>query len=281
MVNYFEEVPRIIRIVISDADGTLVYNSKLIDVRAFSRMLTALGTHGIPMCIASGRSYPALRQLFSPFADRLLYFPLDGACAAAADTLLCGFPITAASVADSLRLLCDNRVRGVELCTFKTSYLYARDRALTESESRRIGGELTVLWSPDSTQAKPLPAEPIYKIIIFTKKTSSPIDAPAGLRVVYQSDIVTELVREDVSKRRAAETVCEALQITPAEILACGDSENDRELLSWAGRAVTVYGAKHDIFSITKHHTHNVAEFVLRLLREEDTAQNRRSVTHG
>ena len=52
MVNYLEEVPRIIRIVISDADGTLVTNSKLIDARAFSRMLTALGSRNIPMCIA-------------------------------------------------------------------------------------------------------------------------------------------------------------------------------------------------------------------------------------
>ena len=244
-------------------------------------MLTALGTRKIPMCIASGRSYPALRHLFAPFADRLLYFPLDGACAAAADTLLCGFPIGVASVSDSLRLLCDSRVRGVELCAFKTSYLYARDRALTESERIRIGEELSVLWSPDCTQAQTLPDEPIYKIIIFTKKSTPPIDAPIGVRAVYQSDIVTELVREDVSKRRAAELVCDALHISPEEVLAYGDSENDRELLSWAGRAVTMYGAKHDLFSITKYHTQNVAESVLHFLHEEDAAKNRRVRTHG
>ncbi len=281
MVNYLEEVPRIIRIVISDADGTLVTGSKLIDARAFSRMLTALGTKKIPMCIASGRTYPALRQLFAPYADRLLYLPLDGACAVADDTLLCGFPLDTASLADSLRLLCDSRVRGMELCAYKTTYLYSCDRALTDSEQKRLGEELQILLSPDLPQAKPLPGEPIYKIIVFTRRTAEPISAPTGTRTVYQSEIVTELVREDVNKRRAAEVICDALHITPDEILAYGDSENDRELLSWAGKAVTMYGAKHDIFSVTKYHTQNVAESILRFLQDEDAAQNRRSITHG
>ena len=270
-----------IRIVISDADGTLVTNSKLIDARAFSRMLCSLGTHGIPMCIASGRTYPALRRLFAPYEKQLLYLALDGACAMADDTLLCGFPLGLTAVTDSLRLLCDSRVRGVELCACKTSYLYARDPALTVSEQKRLGEELSVLWTPDLPQAKPLPEEPIYKIIVFTKAHTDPIDPPQTTRAVYQSDIVTELVRKDVNKRRAAELICQSLHISQDEILAYGDSENDRELLSWAGIPVTVYGAKHDLFSITKYHTHNVAESVLRFLREDDAARKRPQKGHG
>ena len=281
MVNYFEEVPRIIRIVISDADGTLVTGSKLIDARAFSRMLTALGTRGIPMCIASGRTYPALCKLFAPFADHLLYLPLDGACAVADNTLLVGFPLGMNSVADSLRQLCDSRVRGIELCGYQTSYLYTRDRALTVSETERLGAELEILLSPDMQTAKTQPDDPIYKILIFTRRGTEPITPPAGTRSVYQSDIVTELVREDVNKRRAAEVLCDALNLSPDEILAYGDSENDRELLSWAGTAVTMYGAKHAIFSITKYHTQNVAESVLHFLHKEDTAQKGRGRTHG
>ena len=75
--------------------------------------------------------------------------------------------------------------------------------------------------------------------------------------------------------------ICTVLHITPDEILAYGDSENDRELLSWVGTAVTMYGAKYDLFSITRYHTQNVAESVLRFLRDEDAAQNRRGRTHG
>lgn len=277
----FWGVQHIIRIVISDADGTLVRNSKLIDARAFSRMLHTLGCRGIPLCIASGRTYPALRTLFAPHADRLLYFPLDGALAVADGQLLCGFPLGDAVATDALRLLCDSRVRGAELCGFAHSYLYAKDSALTASEQKRLGDALIPMFSPDRCETLSLPTEPVYKIILFTHRNAAPVTAPAGTRAVYQSSIVTELVREDVSKRRAAELVCDALHITPDEILAYGDSENDRELLSWAGTAVTVYGAKHDLFSVTKYHTQNVAESVLHFLQDEAAARKGTGRTYG
>ena len=268
-----EGVRHIVRFVISDADGTLVTNSKLIDARTFSRMLDVLGRYEIPMCIASGRTYPALRRLFAPHADRLIYFPLDGALAVADGTLLCGFPLGMASIAEGLQLLCDSRVRGIELCTSDRSCLYAKDTALTLSERTRLGDELCVLSAPDMPQTLPMPNTPVYKIIVFTRRCTDPIDPPAGTRAVYQSSIVTELVREDVNKRRAAEVISEALHIDPADILACGDSENDRELLSWVGTAITMYGAKHDLFSITKYHTHNAAAAILRFAEEAHAAQ--------
>lgn len=268
-----EEVRHIIRFVISDADGTLVTNSKLIDAHTFSRMLDTLGRYKIPMCIASGRTYPALRRLFAPHADRLIYFPLDGALAVADNTILCGFPLGISSVTEGVQLLCDDRVRGIELCTKEHSCLYAKDTALTSSERTRLGEELCVLASPDMTHTVPMPNEPIYKIIVFTRPRTAPIAVPAGTRAVYQSSIVTELIRKDVNKRRAAEVVSEALHIDPADILACGDSENDRELLSWVGCAVTMYGAKHDLFSITKYHTHNAAAAILRFAEEAHAAQ--------
>ena len=84
---------RLIRFVISDADRTLVRQENLMDPHAFSRMMTMLAARGIPLAIASGRSYPALQRLFAPYAAGLLYFPLDGALAVAQGALLCGFPV--------------------------------------------------------------------------------------------------------------------------------------------------------------------------------------------
>ena len=247
------------------------------DPHAFSRMMTMLASRGIPLAIASGRTYPALRRLFAPYAGCLLYFPLDGALAAAGGELLCSFPVGIAQIADCLRLLSMPGVRGVEFCTQDHSYLYANDTALATSETSRLGTECVILHSPDKEETRPLPGEPVYKIIVFTKRTSEPLPPPAGLRAVYQSNIVTELIREDVSKRRAAEIVCEALHISPEEILAYGDSENDRELLEYAGRAVTMYGAKHDLFSVTKYHTQNAAASVIRFLQDEDAAEGRKT----
>ncbi|MBQ8577090.1 MAG: HAD family phosphatase [Clostridia bacterium] len=272
---------RIVKLVISDADGTLLHRGKLIDERTFGRMLTALGTRSIPMVIASGRTYPELKSLFSPYENRLVFFALDGAVAIAGGQRLCAFPLSLAAVADVLALLSVSGIRGAEFCTRDTVYLYARDEALAVSEEARLGDALRVLRYRADKEASPLPGEataipdePVYKIVIYKKRGAEPFLLPTGTRAVYESPVVTELVRADVSKRRAAEVVCGALHTEPCNLLVYGDGENDRELLLWAaesgGRAVTVYGAKHELFSVTRYHTGNVADSVLYFLSEDD-----------
>ena len=264
----------IYKLVISDADGTLLKNSKLIDARTFDRMIKELGRRGIPMVIASGRTYPELQRLFSPYEKHLVYIPLDGAIAVAKDTLLCGFPLGIAAVSDTLRLMDRADVRGAAFCTQNHTFLLTDDETLIRTEKTRLAESLTV-YRPetDMRSAAVLPSdEPIYKIILYTKRfvTAAPMPLPAQTRAVYRNDAVTELVRSDVSKRRAAEVLCEALHLSPDTLLVYGDGENDRELLTYAaeagGTAVTIYGAKHDLVSVTRYHTQNVAASVLHFL---------------
>ncbi len=242
-------------------------------------MTDALRSRRIPFAVASGRTYPALKRIFAPYAGALLLLPLDGAFALAGDTLLCAFPLQE-NVIEEARHMAEEAypgIRGVEFCTLHHSYLITRDPALTASEQIRIGDEL-IAGTP------PPPGEAVGKIIFFSRRGHAPRCLPPGLRAVYTSDTVTECVREDVSKLKAAETLCESLHISLSEVLAYGDSENDRELLSRAGRAVTIYGAKHDIFSMTPYHTQNVAESVLHLLRRaeaEDAERNQKQKRYG
>ena len=271
---------RIIRFVISDADGTLVRGEKLIDPCAFSRMMQTLAKAQIPIAIASGRCYSTLKPLFGTYADRILFFPLDGTLAIAADTLLCSFPLDGDAIEDGLSLLSHVHVRGVELCAQNTSYLYANDPNIVLSEKKRLGDSLTVCYSRDVIPFSPeaQTEEPIYKIIVFfaplgcTQRLDNTVIR--GVRTVYKSDTVWEVIRKDISKRTAAETVCRALQISPEEVLAFGDNENDRELLMFAGTAVTMYGAKHDLFSITPYHTSNVAETVMYHIKKDNISRS-------
>jgi hydroxymethylpyrimidine pyrophosphatase-like HAD family hydrolase len=52
-----------------------------------------------------------------------------------------------------------------------------------------------------------------------------------------------------VSKGAGLQFVAERLGFTPAETVACGDGENDRELLDWAGFRVAVANAHPDILA--------------------------------
>ena len=58
-----------------------------------------------------------------------------------------------------------------------------------------------------------------------------------------------EFAHRDVSKGAGLQFVAELLGFGPAETVACGDGENDRELLDWAGFGVAVANAHEDILA--------------------------------
>jgi Cof subfamily protein (haloacid dehalogenase superfamily) len=58
-----------------------------------------------------------------------------------------------------------------------------------------------------------------------------------------------EFAHPDVSKGAGLQFVAEQLGFTAAETVACGDGENDRELLDWAGFRVAVANAHPDILA--------------------------------
>jgi hydroxymethylpyrimidine pyrophosphatase-like HAD family hydrolase len=56
-----------------------------------------------------------------------------------------------------------------------------------------------------------------------------------------------EFAHPDVNKGAGLTFIAERLGFTPAETVACGDGENDRELLDWAAYGVAVANAHSDI----------------------------------
>jgi Cof subfamily protein (haloacid dehalogenase superfamily) len=58
-----------------------------------------------------------------------------------------------------------------------------------------------------------------------------------------------EFAHPDVSKGAGLQFVADLLGFTPAQAVACGDGENDRELLDWAGFSVAVANAQPDILA--------------------------------
>jgi hypothetical protein len=58
-----------------------------------------------------------------------------------------------------------------------------------------------------------------------------------------------EFAHPDVSKGSGLQFVADRLGFTPAETVACGDGENDRELLDWADFGVAVANAHEEILA--------------------------------
>src|SRR5436853_2658436 len=58
-----------------------------------------------------------------------------------------------------------------------------------------------------------------------------------------------EFAHPDVNKGAGLTFLAERLGFTPEKTVACGDGENDRELLDWAGFGVAVANAHADVLA--------------------------------
>ena len=74
-----------------------------------------------------------------------------------------------------------------------------------------------------------------------------------------------EFAHPDVSKGAGLDFLAPRLGFTPAETVAFGDGENDRELLDWAGYSVAVANAHRDLLAR--------ADFICPRVEEEGVAQ--------
>ena len=66
-----------IKLIVSDLDGTLLHDDKDYNHERFARMIPELEKRGIVFAPASGRSYPTLRSTFEPVSythlERILW----------------------------------------------------------------------------------------------------------------------------------------------------------------------------------------------------------------
>ena len=250
-----------IRIIFSDADGTLLKNGEILYPRDLDLAICDCAALKIPFVIASGRTLPALERIFAKNADRLIFFALDGAYISAGGIPIADFPIGEDAVSEIGRLYETPDIIGAEFCTAHNSCLLSKNDDLHSSEARRIPDEY--LRINDISEI----TDRVYKIILFTRRGYKA--EISGLHAVYRGETITELVREGVDKAFAAKFLLDELKIAPSDAAAFGDSENDLTLLKLVGTPVTIYGAKHGVFAISTRHTANVAEYVRFLLRDK------------
>lgn len=241
------------KLIISDVDGTLLSRGEILYPRDLDLALIECSERSIPFVIASGRTLTQLRTIFGKNADRLIFFALDGAYISVGNICAAAFPVDTAII-KTIKKALPYGVTGIEFCAAEKSYLLTDSQELRGSEARRLGDEYADLCPDDDC------AEPIYKLIVFTKPGAD-VSFP-GLHAVYYGDKVKEFVREGIDKAFAASFLCNELGIDRADVMAFGDSGNDRTLLKFAGQPVTIYGSKHEIFALSDKHTKNVAEYI-------------------
>ena len=193
----------------------------------------------LPFVAASGRPYENLRRLFAPIADDIAYVAENGTVAylrgerifqAVMDRDL-GTRIAAAVLE---REGCELMVAGKD-----RSYIIPKDPGFVHYLNDELDYRIQEVASVDEI------AEPLSKLSVYQR--AGEVDEGHWRRLFASScEVVTsgggwlDFMPTGVNKAHGLKQVLLRLDVDPADVLAFGDSFNDREMLALAGCGVAM-----------------------------------------
>ena len=249
-----------------DLDRTLIARDEMLSPRTEAAIRAARAV-GIRVVIATGRMFVSVRPyvLQAGIEDPVVCY--QGAVVAEPETgeFLLHVPIPLAEARDAMDAVL---AAGFHLNCYVDDLLYvaevtpqARSYAdFQHLEIHAVGDlrrwldhdptKLVAVGDPEALDRLEAELKPRFEGRLFISKS-----LPYFL----------EFAHPDVSKGSGLEFVADRLGFGPEETVACGDGENDRELLDWAGFRVAVANAHRRVL--------DVADFVCPPVTEEGVAQ--------
>lgn len=251
-----------IRMIFCDVDGTLLLrNSDKIDDSVFRTIKQAVSSN-IHICIASGRNYPDLKQLFKPIANDVTFICSDGALVVEKDNLSYSAPLNKSQVA------CMSK-------TYKNDYeamvIYAKDYTyyLSDKDFSDIGNKIT------SEGVFTIPGD-VFKVAFYKLSQKAEIKlenlgVKSGiLNKVYKDPLWTEYIKSGVDKGTAASIVQRMYDVSIAETAAFGDNLNDLGMLRRARVSFAANNAHHEVIKMCKFKTNNVINEISNIIEKGD-----------
>ncbi len=251
-----------IRMIFCDVDGTLLprdYNK--LDDSVFHTIKQAVSSN-LKICIASGRSYPDLKQLFKPVANNVTFICSDGALVVEKDNLSYSAPLNKSQVA------CMSR-------TYKNDYeamvIYAKDYTyyLSDKDFPNLGSKII------SEEVLSIPGD-VFKVAFYKLSQKAEIKlenlgVKSGiLNKVYKDPLWTEYIKSGIDKGVAADVVQRMYDISISETAAFGDNLNDLGMLRRARISFAANDAHHEVISMCKFKTNNVIKEISNIIEKGD-----------
>jgi Cof subfamily protein (haloacid dehalogenase superfamily) len=231
-----------------DLDRTLIAEDAALRPRTKAAIAATLAT-GVHIVVVTGRMFRSVRPYLAEagIADPVVCY--QGAVVA--DPATCAFlrhvPVPRAAALEAIDAVVG---AGFHVNCYVDDLLYVAE---VTPEARRYAGfqhleihvvgplrewlrtdptKLVAVGDPDALDALEEELKPRFAGRLFISKS-----LPYFL----------EFAHPDVSKGAGLQFVADRLGFTAAQTVACGDGENDRELLDWAGFGVAVANAHDDI----------------------------------
>lgn len=252
-----------VRLVVADLDGTL-FPSDL--AGTMQRLLRQLNYARVQLTLATGRTFSGVRDLLSHLQDRrgnlllrrgtpLILYNGSVVIEAGTQHLIQRNTMTSASFTLALNTaarhpcelfayFCDEEVlskgevHGTQERVFGWQFrLPGKARAEREFNGLPVRWDETLPLSLDLQPCAVVVSSPHEQVLVAL---AAELEATRTVSVTRSGFIYLELRPKGTSKGTALAWVTQRLGLTADEVLAVGDSDNDVEMLKWAGIGVAV-----------------------------------------
>ena len=215
-----------IKLLISDVDGTLLQAGEAVITENTKKRLRAFITAGGNVAIASGRTYRSLRLLLGDLADSVYLIPCDGALCVKGERVLYHRPIPTEVVRKAFIAAKENGL-GLHLAAATHGYVFGNADFMTKLTEEHTDEVSTVSTASEVR-------EPIYKLAFYGKSPSF-ATLPAELRLSYKGNGWKEYVYRYADKGAALSDLQSRLYLAKFDTAAIGDGLNDATMLKGAG----------------------------------------------
>lgn len=265
--SYFFAKKLMIKLIVSDIDGTLVNNKKEIP-DSFWRIFKLIKEKDIRFCVASGRQMQSLEKLFEPIISEIGFVSDNGAFVKFQEQELYEIPIT-----DNIKPILDacEQIKniGVVVCGKKRAYIKTNSESIFQEIVRHYPSyqRVTDFSTIDDT---------VFKISICDKETSKINSYPQlkhfskDFNVVISGNFWLDITHQKVNKGLALRELQKIWNISPDETLVFGDQMNDIEMMQVAKFSYAMKNAEPEVKKIASFVTEydNNNEGVMKKIEE-------------
>ena len=267
MRSYLEDDLSGVRLVASDMDCTLLADDKSMPEDMPGR-IRALESAGALFAAASGRPLYTLRDMFPESWDHMAFVTDNGAAVVCREDVVFKSLIEPATVQALTEFTLEGGYGLPTVCGLDACYVREQDRRY-DDVFRTFYHNIVYVETLDH-----LAAEVNKFTVYFPEGNAVPmrdeVYAPAWgeqLSVTCGGAVWIDIMNQGVDKGTGVERLCEHLGISVADVVACGDTDNDAEMLETVGHGYLVANAEERMerfadFRIPSNNERGVAQVI-------------------
>ncbi len=258
-----------LKLVVSDIDGTLLLDGKRELSDEIYDIILELKRRGIFFVAASGRQLTNMRNLFMPITDEVLYVGENGAICQWGEEPIVLFEFDRELAMRILREVEKIPECKVGVSTPNTQYIKSGDRAFYDYMTGFSKYRTTTIDSFENI------TEPILKIAFYNDDAFDEhyeyfkTMFEKEIRVAKAGNGWVDFISFDSNKGTGVKFLLDKLSISPSEVICFGDQQNDIEMLDLIERSYAMKHAKPEVQQHAKYSTDSVEKTLREILEQE------------